>query len=294
MKNKETSSCDCNSNDSNNTVGNENLKDLVKSKYGQIASNPPPHNQSSCCGTTSCCGESDYTIFSESYNDENGYNPDADYGLGCGIPTQYAGIKKGDTVIDLGSGAGNDCFVAREIVGEEGLVIGLDFTPEMIVKAKANASKLGFTNVKFRLGDIEEMPITAEKADVVVSNCVLNLVPDKAAAFYEIYRVLKPGGHFAISDVVLKGELSEKLKNVAELYAGCVSGAIQKSEYLEIVKLIGFENINVVKQKEIEITDDMLKKYITEEEILQFRNSGTGIFSITVCADKPVCNCKKL
>ena len=145
-------------------------------------------------------------------------------------------MKEGDTVIDLGSGAGNDAFVARRFVGEKGKVIGIDFTESMINKARENAEKTGFNNVEFRQGDIESMPVTSNKADVILSNCVLNLVPNKHKVFSEIYRVLKPGAHFSISDIVLEGELPNDLKQAAEMYAGCVSGAIQKKDYLAIIK----------------------------------------------------------
>jgi ubiquinone/menaquinone biosynthesis C-methylase UbiE len=226
---------------------------------------------------------------SEEYDALNGYNPDADLGLGCGLPTQFAQIQKGDTVIDLGSGAGNDCFVARAATGSEGKVIGIDFTEAMIDKARENAEKLGFNNVEFRFGDIEKIPVTANVADVVVSNCVLNLVPDKAKVFSEIKRVLKPGGHFSISDVVLEGPLPEKFRNVAELYAGCISGAIQQSEYLSIIEKTGFVNVQVQKSKPIVVPDEILAQYLSAEEIKEFKQSSTGIFSITVYGEKDNC-----
>lgn len=216
-----------------------------------------------------------------------GYNPDADLGLGCGLPTQFAKIKKGDVVIDLGSGAGNDAFIARAETGETGRVIGIDFTPAMIAKARENTGKLGFHNVEFRQGDIENMPVTSNIADVIVSNCVLNLVPNKDNVFKEIFRVLKVGGHFSISDIVLEGTLPTNIQQAAEMYAGCVSGAIQKQEYLELIKQNGFENITLQKEKAIHIPDDILANYLSAEEIKQFRNSNTGIYSITVYADKP-------
>src|SRR5687767_5952358 len=169
----------------------DQLKELVRQKYSEIALQDKETNQSSCCGS-GCCSTEVYNIMSDDYINLEGYNPDADLGLGCGLPTQFAKIKKGNTVIDLGSGAGNDCFIARAEAGEDGKVIGIDFTPAMIEKAKANAEKLGFFNVEFRQGDIEYIPVSANIADVIVSNCVLNLVPDKDKVFKEIFRVLKP------------------------------------------------------------------------------------------------------
>lgn len=275
-----------------NTMNNETqLKELVKEKYSQIASQSLEQNLSSCCGATaSCCGTDDaYTIMSDDYTKLEGYNPDADLGLGCGIPTQYAKIKEGDTVIDLGSGAGNDAFVARRYAGEGGKVIGIDFSEAMIEKARANVDKLGFNNIEFRLGDIEKMPVAANRADVILSNCVLNLVPNKKAVFAEIFRVLKPKGHFSISDIVLEGELPEKLKKVAEMYAGCVSGAIQKEAYLNTIKETGFQNISLLKEKKIVIPDDILLQYITAEELQTLKHSDLGIYSITVYAEKPCC-----
>jgi arsenite methyltransferase len=264
----------------------KDLKLIVKEKYSEIALQNKTQNETSCCGSgSSCCG-TDYTIFSENYEKLKGYNSDADLGLGCGIPTEFAKIKPDDTVLDLGSGAGNDCFVARALTGENGRVIGLDMTEAMIAKAVENAEKLGFTNIEFVLGDIEAMPLSNDSVDVVISNCVLNLVPDKTKAFSEIFRVLKPGGHFSISDVVLVGNLPPKLAGAAEMYAGCVSGAIQKEDYLEIVKNSGFKNIQILKEKQILIPDEILLKYINEQELEEFKHSKTGIFSVTVYADK--------
>ncbi len=263
----------------------EQLKELVRQKYSEIAVQNKDTNQSSCCGSGGCSSEV-YNIMTDDYSNLEGYNPDADLGLGCGLPTQFAKIKKGNTVIDLGSGAGNDCFVARAEAGEDGRVIGIDFTPAMIEKARANAAKLGFQNVEFRQGDIESIPVSANIADVVVSNCVLNLVPDKDQVFKEIFRVMKTGGHFSISDVVLVGNLPEELRRDAEMYAGCVSGAIQKEEYLNLIKANGFSGIVVQKEKTIVIPDDILSKYLTPEQIADFKNGNTGIFSITVYAEK--------
>jgi len=264
----------------------EDLKLIVKDKYGQIASQSKLQSESSCCGTSECCSTVDYTVLSEDYEKLAGYNPDADLGLGCGIPTEFAGIKEGNHVLDLGSGAGNDCFVARAIVGETGKVTGLDFTDAMLNKAMENTSKLGFTNIEFVKGDIEEMPLPDNSFDVVLSNCVLNLVPDKTKAFAQIMRVLKPNGHFCVSDVVIKGTLPEKLRRNAEMYAGCVSGALGIDEYLEIINKQGFRNITVHKLKEISIPSDLLANYMTKEEITGIKSGDTGIFSITVSGYK--------
>jgi arsenite methyltransferase len=264
---------------------NENLRQLVKEKYSSIAMQSKEQNSSSCCGSGSCSTEV-YNIMSDDYAGIEGYNPEADMGLGCGLPTEYAILKSGDTVVDLGSGAGNDCFVARAIVGEHGKVIGIDFTEAMIDKARENAEKLRYNNVEFRWGEIEKMPLTADVADVIVSNCVLNLVPDKAKAFSEIFRVLKPGGHFSISDVVLQGELPSNLKEASEMYAGCVAGAMQKSEYLALIEAAGFKNIRVQKEKVIRLPDDILSAYLSETELNNYKNKAAGIFSITTYAEK--------
>lgn len=263
-------------------------KQLVREKYTEIARQPKTQNQTACCGATACCSATDvYSIMSEDYTQLEGYHPEADLGLGCGIPTQFAKIKEGDTVIDLGSGAGNDALVARRLAGEKGKVIGVDFTEAMIEKAREHAKKLGYNNVEFRLGDIESLPVTSNKVDVILSNCVLNLVPNKHKVFSEIYRVLKPGGHFSISDIVLEGALPDKLKAAAEMYAGCVAGAIHKKEYLAIISEAGFSNILLQKEKKIEIPDEILLNYLSRDELASVKQGGLGIYSISVFAEKP-------
>jgi len=262
----------------------EEIKQVVKEKYGEIAAKNP---QGCGCG---CSSKSNkivgYTVMQDEYDHLEGYVADADLGLGCGVPTEYAGIKKGDTVVDLGSGAGNDVFVARSIVGDEGKVIGIDFTQEMVDKAIANKIKVGFKNVEFKLGEIESIPLENNLADVVISNCVLNLVPDKRKAFNEIHRILKSGAHFCVSDIVLKGELPAGLKKSAEMYAGCVAGALQQDEYLGIIKETGFENIAIKRTKVIELPDEVLKQYLGNLEIEKFKMNHVGIFSITVVGSK--------
>ena len=262
----------------------EELKQIVQDKYATIAQQSGATSEESCCDNT-CCG-AEYSTFNEDYTELAGYQSDADLGLGCGLPTEYAHIKEGDTVVDLGSGAGNDCFVARSLVGETGQVIGVDMTTAMIDKARQNARKLGYHNVTFRYGEIEELPLEENTADVVVSNCVLNLVPDKARAFQETLRILKPGGHFSISDVVVRGELPAGLRESAELYAGCVSGALLQEDYLQKVAQAGFQNIQVQKERRITLSDELLSEYLPAEELSRFKESKVGIFSITVYAEK--------
>lgn len=263
------------------------LKKTVKEKYAQISKQSKMQNEGSCCGVSCGCDTVDYTIFAEDYDEVEGYNEDADLGLGCGLPTEFAQIEKGDTVVDLGSGAGNDCFVARKLTGREGRVIGIDMTDEMVEKAEKNADKLGYENVEFEHGEIEEIPMKDNTADVVISNCVLNLVPDKQKAFAETLRVLKPGGHFSISDVVITGNLPESLREDAQMYAGCVAGAIDRTDYLSIIEETGFADVTVQKEKKITLPSQMLKKYLDNSKAVEFFNSDTGIFSITVYAKKP-------
>ncbi|RCR65469.1 arsenite methyltransferase [Larkinella punicea] len=267
----------------------EQLKEIVRQTYGAIAEGGQSEAAGCGCGPTSCCGPSnDVPInMAVGYDGLNGYVAEADLGLGCGLPTQFAQIKPGDVVVDLGSGAGNDGFVARAETGETGRVIGLDMTPAMIDRARRNAKTLGYTNVDFVYGDIEEMPLPDNLADVVVSNCVMNLVPDKQKAFSETFRILKPGGHFSISDIVLKGDLPAGVIKDAELYAGCVSGAIQKDTYLQIVQEAGFTGIILQKEREIVLPDELLQNYLTADEIADYRQQDKGIYSVTVYAEKP-------
>lgn len=266
---------------------NQELKEIVREKYSEIALQSKTQNQSSCCGSSCGCGSSDASIMAEDYSKLKGYVADADLGLGCGLPTEFAQIKPGNTVVDLGSGAGNDVFIARSIAGDNGRVIGIDMTEAMIEKGRKNAKALGFTNVEFRLGDIENMPIEDNIADVVVSNCVMNLVPDKQKAFAETFRILKHSGHFSISDIVLKGELPDKVRNATSMYAGCVSGAQQIDDYIGTIKQAGFINVTIQQQRLTPIPDEILIEYLSFDELQAFKKSGTGIYSITVYADKP-------
>lgn len=263
------------------------IKTLVREKYGEIALQSKEQNAASCCGATGCCTTEVYNIMADDYTRLEGYNAEADLGLGCGLPTEFAKIREGNTVIDLGSGAGNDAFVARRFVGEQGKVLGIDFTEAMVSRARQNAEKTGFNNVEFRLGDIESMPVTSNYADVIISNCVLNLVPNKHKVFSEIYRTLKPGGHFSISDIVLQGELPAELKNAAEMYAGCVAGAIQEHEYLNIISEAGFTAVIVQKKKQIVIPDEILLNYLPSDAVEALKQDSPGIYSITVYAEKP-------
>jgi arsenite methyltransferase len=257
----------------------ERLKEIVREKYAQIAreapepgSGPSKRKPSSpCCSaeTSPCCapaaGPSLSTYYSEdvagikaAYEKLNGHMDEADLGLGCGLPTEHAGLAPGQTVVDLGSGAGNDVFIARSAVGDTGRIIGIDMTPEMIGKARA---------------------VDDAAVDVVVSNCVLNLVPDKRRAFAEIFRVLRPGGRFCVSDIVIQGELPAKLRGVAELYVGCVAGALAAEAYLGIINETGFTAIDIKAVKKLDLPDDYMLKYISAEDL--------AVLSITVVGTKP-------
>lgn len=267
---------------SNKMKDQKEIKEIVKEKYAEIAVS----SARKCCCGSSINKIVGYTIMKDDYNHLDGYVAEADLGLGCGLPTEFADIKEGNTVVDLGSGAGNDVFVARSLVGDKGKVVGVDFTNEMILRADQNLDKLGYSNVEFKLGEIEALPLENNFADVVVSNCVLNLVPDKQKAFNEIYRVLKPGAHFCVSDIVIKGELHPELKKSAEMYAGCVAGAVQQEEYLGIISSTGFTNVEIKKTKTIHLPDDVLYKYLNSEQINEFKEKQVGIFSITVVGYK--------
>jgi arsenite methyltransferase len=206
------------------------------------------------------------------------------------VPTRHAALAAGETVLDLGSGAGNDVFIARHEVGPEGRVVGVDMTPEMIDKARANAAKLGYDNVEFRLGEIERMPVDDGSIDVVISNCVLNLMPDKAAAFAEMFRVLRPGGRFCVSDIVATRELPPAVRDAAGLYVGCVAGAMPEANYLALLSDVGFERVHIAEAKAVAIPDDALAPHMDASEIAAFRASGTVLKSVTVIGSKPTAN----
>lgn len=266
---------------------NEEKKALVKQQYSELALNSDLLKSGCCCGTKPTVpSKKVFTIMSEDYTRLKGYEADADLGVGCGLPTQYAGIKEGDTVLDLGSGAGNDCFIARAETGESGKVIGIDFSPQMIEKARKNTVKRGYTNVEFIEGDIEEMPLPDNSIDVVVSNCVLNLLPEKNRIFKEVHRVLKKGGHFCISDVVLNGVFPKKFTDNASMYAGCIASAIQREDYLGEIEKANFDRIKVERTKTVVIPDDVLQEHLDEETIAKYKAGNVGIYSITVTGVK--------
>ena len=263
------------------------IKRVVRERYASAAA-----TSKRCCGATAGKGlaqpDLGLDMIGDAYKAVDGYVADADLGLGCGLPTQHAGIKPGDVVLDLGSGAGIDAFVARRIVGTEGRVIGVDMTPEMLARARENAAKLGYDNVEFRAGEIEALPVEDASIDVVVSNCVLNLVPDKAAAFAEIYRVLRLGAHFCVSDIVATGPLPEPIRKAAALYVGCVAGALPREDYLRLISDAGFEAIDVAETKAIDLPDEVLASHLDGASLATLRKSGVTLQSITVQAAKPV------
>ncbi|WP_323756532.1 arsenite methyltransferase [Roseivirga sp.] len=263
------------------------IKEEIKKSYGAIAKNDI---QAGCCSTDSgCCGTEELgnSMMAENYENIKGYEKASDMSLGCGLPTEIANIKEGDTVIDLGAGAGNDAFIARRLVGLTGKVIGVDMTPEMVIRALQNNQKLGYKNVEFVLGEIESMNgIATNTADVVISNCVMNLIPDKERAFSVVHRVLKVGGHFSISDIVSIGKLPAAILEAAEMHSGCVAGASEKGAYLGIIKSVGFKNIQIKKERRIELPDELLLKYVSPEELSAFRKTDAGIYSITLYAEK--------
>jgi len=260
------------------------IKKEVKSAYAAIARD---QGETNCCADAACCGTAGEHSMTVDYSQVKGHVESANLSLGCGIPTASAKISEGDTVIDLGSGAGNDAFVARQIVGEMGKIIGVDMTPEMVILALKNTQKLGFENVDFVLNDIENMTaIPKNTADVVISNCVLNLVSNKKQIFAEIRRILKVGGHFSISDIVTIGEMPKALSEASELYTGCISGASEKGSYLGYIKEAGFKNISISQERKILLPDELLLKYLSAEDLTAYKTSENGIYSITIYADK--------
>jgi arsenite methyltransferase len=246
------------------------IKKAVQTHYAEIAQN----RQAGCCTTSNndCCSNtSDLIALSTILPREDTTIGEADLGLGCGLPTLYADIQPGDIVLDLGSGAGVDVFRAARLTGPEGRVIGVDMTPEMIARANENAMRGNITNVDFRLGDIEELPVEDATVDVVLSNCVINLAPDKNRVFKEIFRVIRHGGSFSVSDIVTYGDVPDDIRNNLALWAGCISGAIDRDEYLGIIQQQGFTGVTIKKQVD----------YQQEPE------TAYGIASITVSALKP-------
>ncbi|MGD9507727.1 MAG: arsenite methyltransferase [Geminicoccaceae bacterium] len=265
----------------------DEIRTLVRERYGTIA-----RETSSCCAPATCgCGPEiapdGLNVIGDAYQGVAGRHEEADLNLGCGVPTRHAALRPGETVLDLGSGAGNDVLIARHEVGPEGRVIGVDMTPDMIGRARANAEKLGFENVEFRLGEIERLPVEAGSVDAVISNCVLNLVPDKAGAFAETARVLRPGGRFCVSDIVATAELPAGVRAAAGLYVGCVAGAIPEVDYLALLAAAGFEDVRIVEPKPIALPDKALAPHMGPAEIAAFRASGVGIKSVTVLGTKP-------
>jgi arsenite methyltransferase len=265
----------------------EETRALVRERYGAIAL-----AGESCCGPASCgCGEEmapdGLNVIGDAYAGVAGRLAEADLNLGCGVPTRHAALRPGETVLDLGSGAGNDAFIARHEVGPEGRVLGVDMTREMIAKARGNAAKLGYGNVEFREGAIEQLPVDSGSVDAVISNCVLNLVPDKSKAFAEMLRVLRPGGRFCVSDIVATGELPAPVREVAALYVGCVAGAMAEDSYLGLLETTGFQDVRVAEARSIPLSDDALAGSMSAADIAAFRASGIKLKSVTVLGAKP-------
>ena len=270
------------------------IKKVVKEGYARIAK-----QDSSCCvPVNSCCGKTD---LAQDISKKIGYTEEelkavpegANLGLGCGNPVALASLKEGDTVLDLGSGAGFDCFLAANKVGRKGRVIGVDMTPEMIEKARENVQKGGYKNVEFRLGEIENLPAADNSVDVVISNCVINLSPDKRGVFLEAFRVLKPGGRLMISDMVLLKELPDFIKNSVEAYIGCLSGAMMRDEYVGAIKAAGFQEVRIIDERSFPIecmANDSTAKAIMENlNILpeKVKEVASSVISIKVYAAKP-------
>ena len=273
----------------------EETKKIVREGYAKIVK----QNSSCCTPAKSCCGSTNLT---QEISKKIGYTEEeleavpegANLGLGCGNPVALASLKEGETVLDLGSGAGFDCFLAASRVGNRGRVIGVDMTPEMLEKARENARKGNYTNVEFRLGEIESLPVADNSVDTVISNCVVNLSPDKKRVFAEAFRALKPGGRLMISDLVLLKELPDFIKNSIEAYIGCVSGAILKDEYLRVIKAAGFQDVKIVDEAsfptEFIVNDPTVKKIIENSKIPpeKVREVASSVISIKVYGVKPI------
>ncbi len=265
---------------SDSSFSDDPLKSAVRRKYADIAT-----EGGSCCGPSGC-GEDDLAVdMSEDYTES--IAEEADLNLGCGRPTDHAGLEPGERVLDLGSGAGMDAFVARRDVGPDGHVHGVDFAEEMVEKARANVAEMDYDNVTFEVGDIEALPVEDGAFDVILSNCVLNLVPDKPAAFGEMYRTLRPGGRFSVSDIVYVGSFPDELREVAELYVGCIGGALARADYLDLLQKAGFTNVQVATEKRIPLPDELLAEHLDADEIARFRAGDTELLSVTVLGQRP-------
>lgn len=267
------------------------IRQAVREQYGKVADRSNS-GSSSCCGPSS--GQSASEVMGYSKEELESLPKGADLGLGCGNPTAFASIQPGDVVVDLGSGAGIDCFLAAVKAGETGKVIGIDMTPPMIDKARANAKQGGHDNVEFRLGEIEHIPIGDDTADLIISNCVINLSPDKPQVFREAYRVLKPGGKVMVSDIVLLQPLPESVINSPEAYAGCVAGAMMKDEYLGAIRSAGFEKVEIVDQTgdpasldEDPIISELAQNADPSQKALLSKIVMKSVVSIKVSATKP-------
>lgn len=276
-------------------MNDKKIKEFVKDGYAKIA-----RKGGSCCEpATSCCGDIDMTsVISQKigYSDEElkSIPEGANLGLGCGNPIALASLKEGETVLDLGAGAGFDCFLAANQVGEKGKVIGIDMTPEMVEKARENAKKGNYTNVEFKLGEIEDLPVADESADIIISNCVINLSPDKRKVFEEAFRVIKPGGRIMVSDIVLLKELPDFIKESIDAYVSCVSGALLKEDYIAAIKNAGFQDVEIIDEtsfpEDFINTDPIVESIkenfsVTPEKIKEVARS---VVSIKISGNKPI------
>jgi arsenite methyltransferase len=272
----------------------EEIKKVVRKSYAKIAK-----QDTSCCAPVdSCCGSVDST---QDISKKIGYSEEdikavpegANLGLGCGNPVALASLKEGETVLDLGAGAGFDCFLAADKVGKKGRVIGIDMTPEMVEKARENAEKGNYENVEFRLGEIENLPAADNSVDIIISNCVINLAPDKKNIFKEAYRVLKPGGRLMISDIVLQKELPDKIRSSIEAYVACVAGAVMKDEYIEAIKEAGFQEVRLIDETRFpyeSLDNDPTAKAIIENLNIsaeEVKEAVSSIISINIYGVKP-------
>ena len=275
-------------------MGKEKIKKIVREGYAKIAK----QNDACCLSAESCCGGME---LAQDISKKIGYSEEelkiipegANLGLGCGNPLAFVSLKEGETVLDLGSGAGFDCFLAANRVGKNGRVIGVDMTAEMIEKARENARERKYKNVEFRLGEIEKLPVNDNSIDLVMSNCVINLSPDKRKVFLETFRVLKPGGRLMISDIVLLKELPDSIKNSIEAYVGCLSGAIMKNEYIDIIRAVGFQSVNIIDEAPFPIecmANDPTAKAIIKNLKMSFdaiKEAANSVASIKVYGLKP-------